>query len=261
MWFHHLSHELQRKCAIGQSNNYLEKWIENRHSAIHTMYKNNPNWLRFWLVNKLVQNSSLPLVKVTIFQKQLRIVQINVHQEEPTHLPLILIQICKNRIKNKVLIMGTKSGMFWKTAKSPIQLYKIVLTEHEICTVQWLILQSPKTFWLCSFNQNSYFLSNFYKFGIKMCMFVLMYLNLHCIKQFLKYLDFCKWQGTFFDEFTSLNDIFCTQILLSAYKLIALHGIDSYACATPQFRWTSLTKCTMKFGMSQLCERLGTLHC
>ncbi len=41
--------------------------------------------------NKLVKNCSLPLAKVTIFQKLLHIVELKEHQEEPTHLSLILI--------------------------------------------------------------------------------------------------------------------------------------------------------------------------
>ncbi len=39
-----------------------------------------------------------------------------------------------------------------------------------------------------------------------MCLLLLMYFNLHNIK-FLKYLDFHKWQGTFFDKFTKKNVI------------------------------------------------------
>ncbi len=41
--------------------------------------------------NKLVKKSSLPLEKDKIFQKLHNIVQNKVHQEERTHLPLILI--------------------------------------------------------------------------------------------------------------------------------------------------------------------------
>ncbi len=40
---------------------------------------------------KLFKKSSLPLVKVKIFQKQLNVVELKVHQEERTHLLLILM--------------------------------------------------------------------------------------------------------------------------------------------------------------------------
>ncbi len=37
-----------------------------------------------------------------------------------------------------------------------------------------------------------------------MCLLYLIYFNVHYIKYSLKYLDFHKWQGTFFDEFILL---------------------------------------------------------
>ena len=45
------------------------------------------------------------------------------------------------------------------------------------------------------------FLQIWYQDKREMCLFLLMYFDLHYIKQFFKYLNFCKWQGTFFDEF------------------------------------------------------------
>ena len=39
-------------------------------------------------------------------------------------------------------------------------------------------------------------------------MLLLMYFILHYITEFLKYLDFFKWQGTFFDEFTYYHFLF-----------------------------------------------------
>ncbi len=59
------------------------------------------------------------LEKDKIFLKLLNIMQIKVRQEEETHL---------------------------KIAKSAIQLYTIVLAQREICTAEWLILQSLKTY-------------------------------------------------------------------------------------------------------------------
>ncbi len=47
--------------------------------------------IEFFGLYKLVKKSSLPLVKVMIFQKLCDIVQIVVHQEKQTHLLLILI--------------------------------------------------------------------------------------------------------------------------------------------------------------------------
>ncbi len=69
---------------------------------------------------KLVKKSSLPLVKIKIFQKLLKIVQITVHQDKQTHLLLILIPNSgKNRVKSKrVLIKRTTSGTFWEIAES-----------------------------------------------------------------------------------------------------------------------------------------------
>ncbi len=42
----------------------------------------------------------------------------------------------------------------------------------------------------------SQFLQIWYQNKRDMCLLLLMYFNLHCIKQFLKYIDFYKWQGT-----------------------------------------------------------------
>ncbi len=45
------------------------------------------------------------------------------------------------------------------------------------------------------------FLQIWYQNKREMCLLLLTYFNLHYFKYFLKYLDFYKWQGTFFDEF------------------------------------------------------------
>ncbi len=50
-----------------------------------------PYWICTVEINSS-EKSSLPLVKVTIFQKLRNIMQIKVHQEKQTHLPLIVIQ-------------------------------------------------------------------------------------------------------------------------------------------------------------------------
>ncbi len=61
-------------------------------------------------IHKLVKKSSLPLVKVTTFQKPINIIQIKVYQEEQAHLSLILIQefwlrelsqVCFERLQNQ----------------------------------------------------------------------------------------------------------------------------------------------------------------
>ena len=93
------------------------------------------------------KKSSLPLIiKGKIFQKLLNIVHIKVPELKTSrHISsLFWYQICKNQIKNKrVLITRTKSGTFGKIAKSAIQLNTIV---YEICTEEWLILQSLKLY-------------------------------------------------------------------------------------------------------------------
>ncbi len=45
------------------------------------------------------------------------------------------------------------------------------------------------------------FLQIWYQNKPEMCLLLLIYFDLHNIKNFLKYLDFYKWQGTFFEEF------------------------------------------------------------
>ncbi len=106
--------------------------------------------------NKLIKNVPCHLQKSQYFwnyliQSKLKYTRRIIHISR-----LFWYQICRNWIKTKrVLITRTKVGTFWQIAKSAIQLYTIVLTQHEICTVEWLILQSLKMYLLCSGNQNS----------------------------------------------------------------------------------------------------------
>ncbi len=71
--------------------------------------------------------------------------------------------------KNKrVLIKRTKSGTFCKIAKSAIVLYKFHVQLRQLCTIEWQILQSFKTYLTLFFlSELCYFLSDFDKFGIK----------------------------------------------------------------------------------------------
>ena len=165
----HLPRKKKRtRCAFFEGKEFILRNIENENSdplgfepTIHGLQSELSTTEPFHLhriVSILVQKSSLPLVKVKIFQKQLNVVDIKVHQEEQTYL-LLWHQICKNRIKIRE---------FWLWEQSQVRFER--LQNQPFCCTNFTLSEDNCV------QLNGRFCN------LEMCLLFLTYFNLHYIK-------------------------------------------------------------------------------